>query len=76
MTHLLTICQVACSMGIMYNCGTNLIKNDLLLGDQICCESGKVETIRSIAFTLVIVVDYINDLLFSTSRSFMFSYVI
>jgi hypothetical protein len=54
---------------------TNLIKKDLLPGNRICRASGKVETSRSIKFTLLRV-DYINDLLFSTSRSFMFSYVI
>lgn len=54
---------------------TNLIKNDLLPGNRIYRASGKVETTRSVKFILL-GLDYINDLLFSTSRSFMFSYVI
>ena len=54
---------------------TNLIKKDLLPGNRICRASGKVETTRSVKFTLI-GLDYINDLLFSTSRSFMFGYVI
>jgi hypothetical protein len=73
--HSKTNTALAQSIEAEYAYITNLIKKVLLPVRRIYCVSSKVETTRSVKFTLI-GLDYINDLLFSTSGSFMFGYVI